>query len=234
MGVFLNSSFSQHLTASGFTLADEQTVSVWVLNELTPADRCILENTQSASIYHRLELNVLTPTARRRRVFPAETANTGLDITVNVWNHLLFEVSAEALDSIYTNGVDGGSTKIVDNIPTSGALDLAIGARFAGTNPFSGLIAELAVWNRAVTQATKTNLAAGARPSSVLEPPDLYVPFLDSADVQIGGLTLAEQNGPLEYFAIEHPAMFDLITTTALNFDRPPAGVARGIERGMQ
>lgn len=236
MGAFLDSSITQHLTASPLTLADAQTISVWVRNDVSGAGQCVLENYKSAFFYQRFESDALVPTARRKRLNPAETVTIGPAALLDTWTHLLFTRSGQSPygDLVYTDGV-AGTGQPTDNNPAFDATALAIGARVLATNPFSGVIAEIGIWSQVVSQATRDALILGARPNSTPEPVDFYASLEFDATVQVGGLTLVEQNGPIDYVQGEfHPTMFDMVTTTALDFDRPPAGVGRGMNRGAQ
>lgn len=233
MGALLDRSLAQYFTTSPFTLAAAHTISIWVRNDLNAANQTVLENKFTGFSYQRFEVDSLVPRARQRNGFPAESVASGPVVPFNAWTHLLFELTDANTRVVYTDGVAGLGVGSADLSSFQGT-QLSLGARVSGVNPFSGFLAEIGIWPQLLSAATKAALFAGARPNSTPEPVQFYTSLESNAAVQVGGLVLDEQNGPIDVLPSEHPVMFDMATATALNFDRPPAGVARGVMRGMQ
>jgi hypothetical protein len=136
---------------------------------------------------------------------------TSTSYTNNTWTHLCAVEASATSRSVYVNG--GG--KVSGSISVTPAGVNAVGvARMGGTSPdgyLDGDIAEVAIWNIALTDAEVALLATGISPLMV-HPEALvfYAPLLGNNDPEmdlIGGLGLTGSGGPIK---AAHPRVFYL------------------------
>lgn len=113
------------------------------------------------------------------------SAQTSSGFTANQWTH-----AAAVFDTGSTTAyINGGSAVTDGDAPTIGAIDRYAVGRFSDSTPsayFSGDLAEVAVWNAALTPAEITSLAAGVCP--LLVRPDAlvsYVPLVGRTSPEI-------------------------------------------------
>ena len=123
-------------------------------------------------------------------------ANGGT-VSANVWNHYAGVFVSGSSRTPYTNGVAGA-----ENTTTVAAITPTftnIGAFYAGTATsiqfMDGLIAEVGIWNVALTAAEIASLAKGmtcdkVRPQSLV----FYAPLVRDLNDQKGGLTIINNN----------------------------------------
>jgi hypothetical protein len=104
--------------------------------------------------------------------------------TQGQWAHICGVFSAIDNRSIYINGVIGG-TNTTSSV-TTGITELCVGARRNTTLGifFTGDVAEVGVWNVALTQAEITALSSGVspnkiRPQNLISAPRLIRDFID-------------------------------------------------------
>lgn len=127
------------------------------------------------------------------------SANTSAGYLAGRWQHVA---------GIWTNATDraallGGADKVTDtnNVPDPGAsLDsLTIGATGLGTLPMFGLLAHLALWSVALTDAEVALLAGGANPQDVQRGSLIaHWPLANVDDLKsiVGGITLTVNGNP--------------------------------------
>jgi hypothetical protein len=116
--------------------------------------------------------------------------------TANVWQHVAGVFSSQTSRRTYLNGAAG--TENTTNIGSQNtATDILIGARrnTAIGNYFQGSIAEVGIWNVALTAAEIASLADGmtcdkVRPQSLV----FYAPLVRSLQDVRGGLTITNNN----------------------------------------
>jgi hypothetical protein len=121
---------------------------------------------------------------------------SGNALTVNVWQHLCGTFTNTSLRDLYQDGVNTATGTTTINTQ-SGATSLLIGARY---NTSLGLyassnIAEVGVWNAALTAAEIASLAKGmtcdkVRPQSLV----FYAPLVRDLIDYKGGLTITNNN----------------------------------------
>ena len=134
-------------------------------------------------------------------------ANGGI-VSANVWNHYAGVFASGSSRTPYTNGVAGA-----ENTTTVAAITPTftnIGAFYAGTATaiqlMDGLIAEVGIWNSALTAAEIASLAKGMTPDKI-RPQNLvfYAPLVRNLIDQKGGLALTNNNGAT---VANHPRVY--------------------------
>jgi hypothetical protein len=124
-------------------------------------------------------------------------AQTSATYSLNTWNHACGTYSANNSRTVYLNGgnaVTNTSLKVV-----TGLANVTIGGGFQNglfVNPSNALIAEVGIWNAALTAAEIASLAKGmtcdkVRPQSLV----FYAPLVRDLNDQKGGLTITNNNG---------------------------------------
>lgn len=161
---------------------------------------------QDANAQSRFQLNVNGTTTPKRSVQTLAVDSSGniasyvgineTPYSANTWYHNCGVFQSLSNVSAYFNGVVGTSDSAATNEPT-GIDQVLIGARYAtslGTY-HDGLIAEVGIWNVALTADEVASLAKGmtcdkVRPQSLV----FYAPLVrDLQDVK-GGLTITNNN----------------------------------------
>ena len=124
-------------------------------------------------------------------------ATTTATYTTGSWNHCCGVFSATNSRTIYLNG-ENAVTNTASRIPAAVA-ETIIGSRRANGifgAYFNGKIAEVGIWNAALTAAEVASLARGmtcdkVRPQSLV----FYAPLVRDLIDQKGGLTITNNNG---------------------------------------
>jgi hypothetical protein len=136
-------------------------------------------------------------------------ATTTTGYSSGVWTHACGVVSSNTSRTAYINGGSSGtdSTSVV----VSPAIQASIGVqRFVifplGTGFATGLIAEVGIWNAALTAAESASLARGmtcdkVRPQSLV----FYSPLVRDLIDQKGGLAITNNNGAT---VANHPKVY--------------------------
>ena len=147
------------------------TVAAWVWPDATGvANSGRIVNKQGASGSRGWSLNVESTGAWAFQIAQAPTVVVVLDVPMpslplSGWVHLAgvydpYDPGGPIM-KLYTNGVLGGTlTAGVPSAQTDSGLDVAIGSRPGGTNPWSGLIDEVRIYTRALAKAEIAALAA--------------------------------------------------------------------------
>jgi hypothetical protein len=116
--------------------------------------------------------------------------------TANTWTHACGVAASSVSRLVYLNGVAG--TQNTDNRTPTTANRTIVGARLA-TNVAgvlnNGLIAEVGIWNAALTAAEIASLAKGMTPDKI-RPQSLvfYAPLVRDLIDQKGGVTITNNN----------------------------------------
>ena len=136
------------------------------------------------------------------------TASTTTTTTAaaNTWNHAAGVYTSATSRTAYLNG--GGSTTNTTNIAISNFAQIGIGARdaLAWGGFYNGDIAEVGIWNAALTADEIASLARGmtcdkVRPQSLV----FYAPLVRDLNDQKGGLTITNNNGAT---VANHPRIY--------------------------
>jgi hypothetical protein len=123
-----------------------------------------------------------------------------------VWNHAAGVFSATNNRIAYVNGISGAANTV--NVSVSLINTLLIGAVYNTTlqNFYSGQLAEVGIWNAALTPAEIASLAKGmtcdkVRPQSLV----FYAPLVRDLIDQKGGLAITNNNGAT---VANHPRVY--------------------------
>jgi hypothetical protein len=155
------------------------TLAAWVWPDAAGvANSGRIVDKQGGSGLRGWSLNVESTAAWAFQIAQSPTVVVALDVPIpslplSGWGHLAgvydpYDLGGPIM-KLYTNGVLGGTlTAGVPSAQVDSGLDVAIGARPGGTNPWSGLIDEVRIYTRALA---KTEIAALAAP--VFFPPTL-------------------------------------------------------------
>ena len=203
---------------TGWTVAIPMTFSCWFLNDEAAhaASPMGLFDLSVSSI--RIYLSYRTDDLLRWTIDSTvgasapETANTFSD---NVWNHALGKSVTTTDHQVILNGDTGNKGTATDSVTgTWGGLDrLSIGRLGDSTPSFhvSGKIAEVAMWDVALSDAEAVILSKGYSPllvkpeSLVFYAPLLDIPNAGSPNDRIGGLALTNFN---TVTAADHPEVY--------------------------
>ena len=173
------------------------TMAVWAYldNVILPRD---LVSVSSKTALAVLRLNVNGTQFRIADQGNVNAVANGGTVSANVWNHYAGVFVSGSSRTPYTNGVAGA-----ENTTTVAAITPTftnIGAFYAGTATaiqfMDGLIAEVGIWNAALTVAEIASLSKGMicdkiRPQSLV----FYAPLVRDLNDQKGGLTIINNNG---------------------------------------
>jgi hypothetical protein len=137
----------------------------------------------------------------------AQSANTTTGYNANTWSHACGVATSSNLRTVYLNGGSSGTntTSVTPSTPNR----LTIGSRLATGIPglfFDGSIAEVGIWNDALTAAEIASLANGmtcdkVRPQSLV----FYAPLVRDLIDQKGGVTITNNNSAT---VANHPRVY--------------------------
>lgn len=122
----------------------------------------------------------------------SEATSSTVGYTINTWHHACAVITSATLREIYLDAGNKGTGTV--SITPSGINKISIG-RFSSGQFYTGQIAEVGVWNAALTADEIASLAKGmtcdkVRPQSLV----FYAPLVrDLQDVR-GGLTITNNN----------------------------------------
>jgi hypothetical protein len=136
-------------------------------------------------------------------------ADTTSGFTANTWMHACGVASSSILRTVYLNG--GSSQTNTSSQDLTGLNQASIGAQRLsgfpnGTSFMSGLIAEVGIWNAALTAEEVASLAKGmtcdkVRPQSLV----FYAPLVRELIDQKGGLVITNNNAAT---VANHPRVY--------------------------
>ena len=172
------------------------TMAVWAYldNVTTPRDFVSVSSKTQLAV---LRLNVNGTQFRIADQGDVNAVANGGIVSTNVWNHYAGVFVSGSSRTPYTNGVAGA-----ENTTTVAAITPTftnIGAFYAGTATaiqfMDGLIAEVGIWNAALTAAEIASLAKGmtcdkVRPQSLV----FYAPLVRHLIDVKGGVTITNNN----------------------------------------
>ncbi len=130
--------------------------------------------------------------------FQAANVITGSTAIGTDWAHAAAVVTPSSRQELFLNAASGAvkTSSVLASIH-SGTAPLLIGQQFSNLaeNTFDGLIAEVGIWNAALTTAEVTSLAKGmtcdkVRPQSLV----FYAPLVRNLQDVKGGLTITNNN----------------------------------------
>lgn len=125
-------------------------------------------------------------------------ALTSTGYSTNTWHHLCGVETAANSRAVYLDGAGKGTDSTASSPDNADRTTIGIEAMINLAQPMSGDVAEVAVWDDALTDAEVAILAAGFSPLFV-RPQNLvfYVPLVRDNDQDIvGGLSFTPDNSP--------------------------------------
>lgn len=193
---------NRFLTATTPITAVPITVSCWFYANNNTANMALVVLEDSGGT-HRFDLQALGVTTGDPIQCGAAAggsssfARTSTGFSANTWNHACGVQSAINSRTAYLNA--GGQVNNTGIQIPVGISVLKIGAlNLSGTNAsfFNGSVAEVGIWNAALTAAEIASLAKGmtcdkVRPQSLV----FYAPLVRDLIDQKGGLTITNNNG---------------------------------------
>ena len=122
-------------------------------------------------------------------------ASTTTGYTANTWTHAAGVWTSLSNRTAYINGGSSGSNAATSNATTLTSAHIGANAAIS-SNRMNGRIAEVGVWNVALTAAEVASLAKGMtcdkiRPQNLV----FYAPLIRDLIDQKGGLTITNNNG---------------------------------------
>ena len=189
---------NQHLEVGSAVANRPCTMAAWAYLDTTagiPKDICSVSSKTALAV---LRLNVNT--GGQFRIADQGNVNAvanGGTVSANVWDHYAGVFVSGSSRTAYTNGVAGA-----ENTTTVAAITPTftnIGAFYAGTATsiqfMDGLVAEVGIWNVALTAAEIASLADGmtcdkVRPQSLV----FYAPLIRNLQDLKAGVTITNNN----------------------------------------
>jgi hypothetical protein len=133
-------------------------------------------------------------------------ADTTSGYTANTWNHACGVATSATSRTVYLNGGSAATNAV--NVSPVRLTTLAIGSRFVSSYGgfANALIAEVGIWNAALTADEIASLAKGmncdkVRPQSLV----FYAPLVRDLIDAKGGLTITNNNGAT---VANHPRVY--------------------------
>ena len=174
MSVVLNGSSQYLYRAEALVAAVPHTMVGWYKTDTLTVDQGIafVGNNDSDEEYHVLAAagnqagDYLTNNIRDGDAALNEFANTAIAYSTGVWQHGAAVCTSTTSRDVYINGGSKGSATTEGTVSIT---DFAVGCLFRDsiTWYFSGNVAEVAIWDIALTQSEIAQLAAGAAPTTI-------------------------------------------------------------------
>jgi hypothetical protein len=132
-------------------------------------------------------------------------ARTTAGYAANTWNHAAGVFTSATSRTAYLNA-GNAATNTISRTPTVNELNIGVINNNGLVNYMRGLIAEVGIWNAALTAAEIASLAKGmtcdkVRPESLV----FYAPLVRDLNDQKGGLTITNNNGAT---VASHPRVY--------------------------
>lgn len=218
MAITFNGSDDSLTIASALVAGQPVTYSVWVRQPLSDANHTVMEIGDGGSnrrIY--IQVNNSEGLFFNVRQFSSVTmTGTASSVGDDVWTHL-FATSRSATDhEIWTDGGDN-VTETTSQVPTA-QDQTAIGSSTAGATFWDGELAEVAFWNRGLTDAEAFALAKGFAPSFFRNGLVSYLPLIRNTKDVMGNVWVRNGTGGFAAFPhppIRYPASPHVITAPA-------------------
>jgi hypothetical protein len=184
------------------------TMAAWGYLDTTSGSAKDIVSVSSKTTLSVLRLNVDTGQYRIADQGNVNAVANGGTVSAGIWNHFAGVFASGSSRTPYTNGVSGtaNTTTVASITPTV----TNIGAFYAGTSTpiqfFDGRIAEVGIWNAALTAAEIASLAKGMTPDKI-RPQSLvfYAPLVRNLQDTKGGLTITNINGAT---VANHPRVY--------------------------
>jgi hypothetical protein len=202
-----NGSNQYFSTASSPVLNVPMTLAFWARTSAT-LNNAVIAVGQSGAGTHRQQIQFAVEGINAATVGSAGAtfATSSVPATSNQWGHATGVFSAANSRLVYFNGANTGSNTVSNT--TNNANAIYVGARNANGVGlfFNGDIAEVGIWNAALTAAEVASLAKGMtcdkiRPQSLV----FYAPLVRDLIDQKGGLTITNNNSAT---VANHPRIY--------------------------
>jgi hypothetical protein len=209
MAFNFTSANSQYLTtASTPVSAYPITLACWFRSNLAASTCAVSIN--AVTTQSRINMFILNTGAVNLGVSStgnAASATTTTTATANTWNHAVGVCASSTSRTVYLNG--GGDATNTTSVDISGFSQIAVGARHAGSwgGFYNGDIAEVGIWNAALTAAEIASLSKGFTPDQI-RPQNLvfYAPLVRDLQDARGGLAITNNNSAT---VANHPRVYD-------------------------
>lgn len=166
MAIEFDDSTTEHLSATSLIASPPITVSAWFRSDDAGVTQRVFALVGAGPQVHECRLNGGTNTLSAVSVnLSAASATTSATWTINQWHHGLWTLGSNSRSVSLDGGTTAGNSET--RIPTVNTTTVA-----GPSNPFSGRIAELAVWNADLSASAEFNrikraLALGFAPLKV-------------------------------------------------------------------
>lgn len=168
------------------------TMSAWVYVPAPLANIILLQLRQGTSDVHDIQYNTFLGLVARSLDGGVNQgiSSFGAGFTADTWHHIAGVFSSTANRQVFLNGT--GSTPNTTNVNVA-TLDTLTTGRFASGSTY---LADVTLWNTALTQADITSLAKGFS-SSRVKPESIvfHAPLVRDRKELTGGLTLTDVGG---------------------------------------
>ena len=147
----------------------------------------------------------VTATAANNNVFAEAQSTTSY--SASTWHHVCGVFSSNTSRTIYLDGA-GSATNTTSLTPTLIDIVTIAAARKSGfvDNYLNGSLAEVAIWNAALTEPEAKSLSAGMSPKLVRpQSLALYLPLIRSAQDQKAALAFTTEGSPT---VANHPRVY--------------------------
>jgi hypothetical protein len=197
-------SAAQYLNASSVLITEPITLACWFFstdNALAQA----LVTINNTSTGDRVQLlasgNVAGDPVQANTTIGATTASaasTTLGYSLNTWHHACAVFTSKGLRTAYIDASNSGTDTFTRNTNYGSVAQVGISARHNGTSwglGTNGNIAEVGIWNAALTAEEIASLAKGMtcdkiRPQNLV----FYAPLIRDLQDTKGGLTITNNN----------------------------------------
>jgi hypothetical protein len=206
---FVRTSSQRLTTAAAPASPYPLTISAWIKSNSATTSQSIANAGVSASnVRYLLALTALGEVIAFSDQGGQASAITTNKITANNWHHAAGVFLSRSSRTAYLDGTSGNANTALVGAPTS-LNYVSVASAFAGGNwrgHFDGQIAEVGIWNAALTQPEIASLAKGMtcdkiRPQSLV----FYAPLVRDLIDTKGGLTITNNNGAT---VANHPKVY--------------------------
>lgn len=208
--------------ASAPVLAPPMTLAAWIKisgSVLNTEFVTIGTSGSAANLYALMTLVGASAQARERDAGAASGANSTFTLDVGNWRLIVGTFLDHTNRACYTDGANKGTVSALKAATTPNMLRISGDPQATPVNPFVGLIAHVAVWNVALTDADVLALLTLAppaiRPDALLE----YWPLVSGQPTEPGYGQLGDSL---------------VVTGTTFSYDNPPIGLLPGAIVGQR
>lgn len=187
-----------HFVNSGPISAEPLTIACWFQTDIAADQMLVSVGDGAANDLWGIEINN-DPQAARAKCYDAGApvqASSSTTYSLNTWHHIC---ATFASDTSRTVWLDGGGEASNASASSPGASDeIAVGIHIdRSSDPLSGMVAEVGIWNATFTIVEALQLAAGYSPLLV-RPESLvcYIPLVRGLGSVVGDFGLTASGSP--------------------------------------